>query len=107
MKKLILSVVLLIVVPSVHADSKNHQLEFAFGLEFGKAYSEAEIDEMDKVECQQFKDEGDEVMGCGIHKPPKPYYEFENYAVALLGEHRILVGVFAVKNFGEWQSKDR
>ena len=105
-KKLILSVVLLIAVPSVHADSKDHQLEFAFGLEFGKAYSEAEIDEMDKVECQQFKDEVDEVIACKIHKPPKPYYEFERYGVMLLGEQRILTGVFAGKNFGEWQSED-
>ena len=106
MKKLFLSVALLMAVPSVYADSKDHQLQSAFGLEFGKAYSEAELDQMDKVECQQFNDEVAEVIACKIHKPPKPYYEFEHYGVMLLGEQRILTGVLAGKNFGEWQTED-
>lgn len=75
MKKLILSVALLIAVPSVYSEEK---LSSAFGIEFGKAYTDEELRKIGAV-CR----ESDEYIYCELSNMPKPYSEFHHYVIKL------------------------
>ena len=76
MKKLILSVALLIAVPSVYAEEK---LPSAFGIEFGMGYTDKDLQ---KIGAKCSMDKGGYII-CDLSKIPKPYADFSLYRMFL------------------------
>ena len=96
MKKLILSVALLMAVPSVYADKEIGQ---AFGLVFGQKYTQADCEAMGGEQLTHPIIQYLGFWSCEGLTPPKPYSELTRYFFNATVEGDILFAVVGEKKF--------